>query len=313
VSAPCRPIDGGVRYLCGQRAPEDLSLLPGTDWLVASWLNGGLAVIDTVSLTTTLLYPSPEVRGRADKATYADCPGPLVADEGARIGFAGTGVRRESDGTFTLYAVRFGRHQRIDVLQVDVSGRRPVASWRGCVIPPASLAANDVAALPDGGFVATNWNATAPGEVWEWQRDAGWRVLPGTETAPGPNGVLVSPDGAWVYFAGWQDRSVYRVSRGRSPQQLDRAAVGFHADNLNFAPDGTILAAGQGCFQSTCQGEASSVRVSRVHPQTLQVTPLVDAPESAAFGGSTTAVQIGAAIWVGSFRSDRIAIFPLRR
>jgi hypothetical protein len=287
--------------------------LTGTDWVVASWLNGGLAVINTISHATVPLYPAPEARDRVDKVSYADCPGSPTADTGARFGVAGTGVSRENSGVFTLYAARFGRQRAVDVFQVDVSGTAPVATWVGCVIPPGSVGVNDVAALPDGGFVSTNWSATAPGEVWEWQPKQGWKVLPGTENSPGPNGVVVSSDGRWVYFAGWQNRSVYRVSRGVAPPQLERAVVGFHADNLNFAPDGSILAAGQSCFQATCEGRQSAVRVSRVEPRTLQVTPLVDQPDTASFGGATTAIQIGATLWVGSFRSDRVAVFPLPR
>ena len=174
---------------------------------------------------------------------------------------------------------------------------------------PDSVAVNDVAPLPGGGFVSTNWSATAPGEVWDWQARQGWQVLPGTEHIPGPNGILVSADGRWVYFAGWQNRSVYRVSRSVSPPTLDRVTVDFHADNLNFAPDRSILAAGQACFQATCQGQNSAVRVARVNPETLAVVPLVDQPDTATFGGSTTAIQIGSDIWVGSFRGDRLAIF----
>jgi hypothetical protein len=89
--------------------------------------------------------------------------------------------------------------------------------------------------------------------------------------------------------------------------------VDFHPDNLNFAPDGSILAAGQSCVQATCEGRASTVRVSRVDPQSLQVTPLIDHAETAAFGGATTAIQVGIDIWVGSFRADRVAIFPQQR
>ena len=43
---PCTP--GGTQYICGQQAPEDLVLVPNSDWVVASVFagSGGIRLIN---------------------------------------------------------------------------------------------------------------------------------------------------------------------------------------------------------------------------------------------------------------------------
>jgi hypothetical protein len=48
ASPDCRS-EGDLSFVCGPRKPEDLAVLPGTDWLIASGMEegGGLHLIDT--------------------------------------------------------------------------------------------------------------------------------------------------------------------------------------------------------------------------------------------------------------------------
>ena len=71
-------------------------------------------------------------------------------------------------------------------------------------------------------------------------------------------------------------------------------------DNIRWAADGTLLAAGQG-------GGASIV--VKVDPKTLRLREIVRHGDTPAFGASTVAVEVGKELWVGSFRGDRLAIF----
>ncbi|MCC7044744.1 MAG: SMP-30/gluconolactonase/LRE family protein [Acidobacteria bacterium] len=258
----------------------------------------------------TMLYPSERLAIRPDATTYAGCPGPPPAT-GAVAGYAGLGVSVRGAGGYTVYASRFGRDRAVDVFDVYTSGATPAAAWVGCVRPPDAVSVNDLAPLPGGGFVSTNWSATVPGEVWEWLPARGWAVLPGTEGIDGPNGIQVSADGRTVYFAGWGARRMYKVTRGTAPPRLDSVPVDFHPDNINFAADGTLLVAGQSCRLADCQGRPDRFHVARIDPATLIVTPIVEQVSTPAFGAATTALQIGDGIWVGSFRSNRIAIFPV--
>jgi hypothetical protein len=51
--------------------------------------------------------------------------------------------------------------------------------------------------------------------------------------------------------------------------------------------------------------------VVRIDPKTMQVTQLINQPDTDIFCCSTDASPIGNELWIGSFRSDRIAVFPL--
>ena len=67
----------------------------------------------------------------------------------------------------------------------------------------------------------------------------------GQESA-GANGLELSKDGKWFYVAQWGNRSFMRVSRGQTPVVRDTLMLGFRVDNVRWAPDGTLLVAGQG-------------------------------------------------------------------
>jgi sugar lactone lactonase YvrE len=138
------------------------------------------------------------------------------------------------------------------------------------------------------------------GELWEWHTGKGWRKVPGSEAA-GANGVEVSKDGKWLYVAAWGSQSFLRLSRGQTPVKRDTVPLGFRVDNIRFAGDGSILAAGQG---------QQTTNVVRVDPKTLKKTELINQPNTESFASGTVAIPIGNDLWVGSFRGDRIAIFP---
>ena len=138
------------------------------------------------------------------------------------------------------------------------------------------------------------------GELWEWHTENGWRKVPGSEAA-GANGVEVSKDGKWLYVAAWGSQSFLRLSRGQTPVKRDTVPLGFRVDNIRFAPDGSILAAGQG---------QQTTNVVRVDPETLKITELINQPNTESFASGTVAIPIDNDLWVGSFRGDRIAIFP---
>ena len=87
---------------------------------------------------------------------------------------------------------------------------------------------------------------------------------------------------------------------------MDSVPVGFRLDNIRWAPDGTLLAAGQG---GTAPSQTSNV--VKVSPDTLKLQELVRHPSMEGFGVTTVAIQVAGELWLGSVRGDRIAIFPL--
>ena len=111
-----------------------------------------------------------------------------------------------------------------------------------------------------------------------------------------------------VYVAAWGGQSLIpRVARGR-PHRMrplrHEVPLGFRVDNIHWARDGSLLVAGQG------EAPASSV-VVKINPGTLAVREVLRHRDTPAFGAATAAVEVGRELWVGSFRGDRLAIFPL--
>ena len=143
------------------------------------------------------------------------------------------------------------------------------------------------------------------GELWEWHTGAGWKIVPGSATS-GANGIEISKDGKWFYMGGWGNQTFIRFTRGQTPVKRDEVPVGFRLDNLRWAPDGSLLAAGQ---EVPARGIATS-RVSKIDPNTLNVREVVRYPYNDVFSLSTGAIQVGQEIWVGSVRGDKIARFP---
>jgi hypothetical protein len=317
-SAACQPV-GDVQFICGQDAPEDLVIVPGSPWVVASVFSprGGIRLIDAQSRTTTLAYPSADSKERFDAVTYKTCPGPPSAEQKASFRTHGLAIRPAKDAVHTLYVVHHGTRESIEVFELDARARPPMLTWIGCAVAPDPVGLNEVVALPGGGFVATDFLARgidaaargrmlageANGALWEWQPGTGWKMLPGSE-ASGANGLEISPDGQWFYVAAWGSQSFFRLSRGQTPMKRDTVPLGFRADNVRWAPDGSLLVAGQGGT-----GQEQTSNVVKIDPNTLKVTDVIRHPNSPEFGAGTVAVQIANELWVGSFRGDRIARF----
>ncbi len=138
----------------------------------------------------------------------------------------------------------------------------------------------------------------------------GWTRIPGSEDTA-PNGLEISKDGRWLYIAGWREEKLTRLSRGQTPVQKDVVAVGFRPDNLRMSPDGLVIfAAGHGNLQTPREPLRETSNVATIDPQTLEVRRIFRHPAIEGFVASTTAIQIGNEIWLGTHRGERIAYFP---
>jgi hypothetical protein len=303
--AGCEP-DGPVTFICGQVGPEDFAVLPDSQWVLASGMaaNGAIRLVNVRDHTTTVLFPTDAPSQQLDKAAYPSCPGPLNPAERARFRAHGFYLQPGRGPVHTLLMVHHGERESVEVFRVDVSGKAPALTWTGCAVAPANTSLNSVVALPEGGFAATNFQTKTPGEVWEWNAKSGWQKVPGSELA-GPNGIEISKDGRSLYIASWAGQAIVRLSRGQTPVKLETTSVTFRPDNLRWAPDGTLLAAGQGGT-----GATAGSFVARVDPATMKAQEIINYPNSRLFSSGTVAIQIGKEIWVGSVRGDRIAVFP---
>ena len=313
LAADCEA-DGDVRFLCGPVSPEDLAAVPESPWLIASGMedDGFLYLADTRDFSSSVLYPTANARPQHDTAMYGGCSGPDMN------GFRPHGINlsSEADGSQTLYVVRHGAREAIEVFTINRAGTVPSLTWVGCVMAPESVIFNSVVGLPGGGIAATHMQLPS-GAVWEWQPGQDWTEVPGSETA-GPNGLEVSADGRWFYIGGWGTRSLIRLSRGQVPVQKQAVDVGHHIDNVRWAPDGALFAAGhvgpemssiiQCMNQRQCDGVSS--RVTRVDPETLSAELIVNYPSNEHLILGTVAIQVDDEIWVGGIAGgDRIARF----
>jgi hypothetical protein len=324
--------EGAVRFICGMVSPEDLVSVPGTDWIIVSGYEGGgaLHVVNARTDRSVQVFPVPTPRVRLDARAYPDCREPPDPAEKDKFSAHGLNVGAGQGGLHTLYMVHHGFRESIEVFEVDAKPAIPTFTWIGCIVAPETESLNGVAPLPGGGLVATSnyprgdddarVRAQAgmnTGEVWEWQSTRGWSIVPGSES-PGPNGIEVSSDGAWLYVNLWPVRKFMRLSRGLTPVKKEVIDLPFHPDNIRWQRDGSLLSAGHyaptakrasECLRTTCAD--ASAKVARIDPATLRFQEVVNYPSNDVFFGATAALQVGKEIWIGSVRGDRIARYPV--
>ena len=323
---------GEYSYICGPVSAEDLVLIPGTKWVVASGFGGSvtLYLVDSEQKTWGNFYPAGEPRARQNMVTYGACPG---SPDPNRFVAHGLNIRPGADGHSTLYVVGHGEREAIEVFDVDASGDVPVLTWTGCVMTPDGMQANSVASLADGSLFATiplyngilineAFTGRLTGAVYEWSPgDTGFTKIEGTEM-PYANGIEVSDDGQEFYVASSGLQKVLAFSNS-NPSRLLRSskALSFIPDNLHMGSDGSLITAGLAIVDSVCGDVQMSLEfdlekfascprpftVLAVDPQSMQGSVLASSPAQKQFSNITMALEVGAELWIGTFAGDRIA------
>jgi hypothetical protein len=241
-------IHGEIEILCGTRQPEDLELAPDGKFLIATqFINqgragasgGGLILFDLAKKT----FNRMTVTAEPDKS-WGDstCPGPI----GEALVSHGESLARRRDGRWALYVVNHGGRESIEMFELKPSAGAWALVWRGCEVAQHDY--NDVAILPDGGFVGTyptglsSGNNSPTGYVARWTPGKGESEVPGTRMRL-PNGVVVSADGRYMYVNEFGAKIVrkYDLVDGK---EGDSAKVDFLPDNLTWTKEGRLLVAG---------------------------------------------------------------------
>jgi len=307
---PCDPA-GEVRFVCDMISPEDIAVIPDADWAIVSGAQEGgrIHAVHVRDKTAEILFPADGAVERLDATTYPTCPGALRDGEFRAHGLY---LKARTAGPHTLYVVHHGTRESIEVFEVDAGVSPPGLAWVGCVPALSSLSLNSVVALPEGGVATTS----APTDnVWEWHTTTGWRPVPGSD-GTAPNGIEISPDGRWLYIAGWAEEKMTRISRGRTPVEREEIDLGFRPDNLRWSAGGVILAAGHtdrdgNSITNPRAPLTETSNVAAIDPETLEVRRILVQPALDGFVASTTAVQVGDELWLGSYRGDRMAYLPM--
>ena len=320
-AAGCETV-GQIQFICGVISSEDLAVVPGSEWVIASGNQegGAIQLVSVRDKTARVLFPTAAPRERLDSTTYPTCPGPIDLTERAQFRAHGIYLTPGQNAVHTLYVVHHGTRESVEVFEFEARATPPVLTWVGCAVAPEAratppvltwvgcavapetLGLNAVVALPDGGFATTSYWT---GDVWEWHTTSGWASVPGSEDTA-PNGLEISADGQWFYIAGWSEEKVTRLSRGRTPVEKDVVKIGFRPDNLRMAPDGSMFATGHRDFQLPSE----SSNVATIDPDTLEFSVIFRHPSIDGFAAATTAVQVGNEIWLGTNRGEMIAYFP---
>lgn len=310
---------GNAEIICGTRAPEDFELTPDGKYLiVANFGKGDDAPIDLFELATRKFANMPLSAEAKKNWGVVACKESI----GDKISPHGLSLSKRTSGEWQLYVVNHNVRESMEMYELLQEGKSWKLIWRGCAL--ADKPYNDVAALPDGGFVATrpqaiqkqgqNLFAGEPsGNVARWSATSGEKVLPGSEYGY-PNGVLVSADGRYAYVSGWTTRDFHKYDLA-GKKEVGKVAFTFMPDNLTWTADGKILAAGINGVSGNCPAASTNpciqgFGVAEIDPATLKVRVLYDSKGKALINGVSIAIQAGKKIYVGSFQGTRLVILP---
>jgi len=327
AQSSCAPT-GDVSYVCGPKNPEDLVLVPGTQWIVSSGMaeGAGFYLIDSKAGAFSPLA----FTARPDSA-FANCPTPPTAQT---LNSHGLNVRATGANRARLYVVGHGGREAIEVFDVDATGARPTLTWRGCVLMPEGLAANSVASFADGAIVATVLfmpgttfadaviERKPTGAVYEWSPGKpGFELVRGTEL-PANNGIEVSADGREIYVASSGLQTIVAFSHSNPARQLRTTReLPFTPDNVHLATDGRLVTAGMAVDVPACAAAQDLEAIARcprptiavaIDPATMQDTVIATTSATPAFSNATMVLPVGREAWIGTFSGDRIARAPLR-
>ncbi len=326
---------GDLHFVCGVMAPEDMVIIPGTDWVISGVMSSedttGLYLVNSNSKVVSSLYSPQEGRNRLNRNLYGACPGtPNLANFASH----GLAIQTEvnSNGIYSFYAVSHGDREAIEVFELDASSDTPEITWTGCVLMPEGLDANDVSAMRDGTILATVLmhpgfgfddllSGVPTGGVYKWIPGSdGFFMLEGSELA-GNNGLQVSSDETEIFVAASGVGAIFTIANSNPTRVLRRTrTMDFGPDNIVYDSNGYLLTAGMRIDEPACAGQspvsgcARGSIVSYIHPDTMVDTVIVDVPGNPEFNGATMGIIPGGReVWIGSFTSPRIAYQLLNR
>lgn len=323
----CEP-QAGITPLCDLQRPEDLEPLDATTLLVSEYGSlggapGYLGLFDAADDSYRRLDTT-----RTGKRDWGDTD----CAQSPPAALSPHGIHHSPRAPARVLVVNHGERESIELFELgrgDDTAERQL-TWRGCVRAPEGAWLNDVAGLPDGGFVVTHMvsreldehelvvaerERRITGWVWRWHPQRGWSRVPGSEGGL-PNGIEISDDGRVAYINEYFGDRVTALDIERGERLWQTAVSG--PDNNSFAADGSLLVA------SHLQGLDSvfACNTSRDRPCTLpyaivaldiasgRARTVLTGGGSDPMGAATVAVQLGSDLYIGSFVGDRMVRRP---
>jgi hypothetical protein len=330
------PPVGVLGTVCGFANPEDVEGVPQARLVLVSEMRVGheggalAALVPGGAPVVRRLWPGGREPGDVRS-------GPVVGDPACTTPpgegvFSPHGIASAPGEVAGVVRVAVVDHQpareAIELFDLHGAGEGASLTWRGCVPMLPATVGNDLAIAPDGEIVVANFAPAmhglafvfsqikgglgrATGDVMGWDRENGWRHVPGTE-APLPNGVAVSRDGGIIFYSESGAKEIARVSRaGGSPA---RTAVRGNPDNLAWSSRGTLLVGSHtdGPALLTCvlgrRPCPTGWSLLEIDPRTLIVTELLH-HDGSVIGAVASATEIDGRFYLGSVFGDRIGVW----
>ena len=320
----------GITAHCGYQNPEDLVLTPDGELLVVSEM--GEFMMDTPGALSALSLASGERTsiaidwsGEGDRWGDPACPAPDVAAFSPH----GIDLITLADGRHELLVVNHGLREAVEFFELASTDGAWQLAWRGCALPPGDPFINDVAALQDGGFFVTHmWdksstleavaarllNGETTGWVWEWQADAGFSKVPGSDQLM-PNGIAVDAANEKLFVNVYFGNKTVRIDRASGA--VDGEFEVRQPDNITVDAEGTLWVAshrhdalGQSCAAVTEGPCLLPYEIVRADADTLETEVVVEG-DGAPMGYATVALRVGDRLYMGSAHGDRVASVDL--
>lgn len=326
----CEPL-GDIRPVCGMQTPEDMAALPdGRHLLLANFGGmhdgtGGLSLFDTQTETSRQLFPPEDGQLGPVGEIWGDtgCAPPSLE----LFSPHGTHLHQLADGRWRYLVVNHGGREAIELFEVQAQGAGTALAWRGCVKPAPDTFVNDVVGLSNGDLVYTRMFHNAgrleqllsalgrnTGDLWRWNREAGLRMLPGTE-ANQPNGIEISPDERHVFANMYFTGEVWKVDVETG--EVVATAPVASGDNSAWGSDGRLWVVTHqdrminllSCFGEQDSPCGAGFEIFAIDPVTMTVES-VFAHRGAPMGAATVAVPQAGRVYMGSFVGDRLISVP---
>lgn len=325
-AAQIDPCKDTVGVICGIAKPEDIELISGTPWMMVSELGGGakpgrILLIDPDTNARRVL--AEKVPSVSEGSAFPQCGPPPEA-----LRPRGFHLSQDQSGSSRLLVVAGARIERYRVL---ITPTDVALTWDGCVTVPSEILANDVAALPDGGFVVSHMYdpprnlmlnlkfvlGLDTGYAAKWTPEAGWSKIPNTDVSFA-NGIQVDPSTSRVYISSMFTQRIIAVDPDGS-DRIESERSPIQADNLSWSSDGRLIGAGHTGFPvygiSRCRdiGDAPCsfpFAILAFDKQTLKSETLFESPTGSIPGASVAALK-DKKLFLGTAFGDRITQISL--
>jgi hypothetical protein len=326
----CLP-DPQLAYVCGLEKPEDLVVIPGTRWLVASSFTpgGGIRLVDGEARVARHWYTGAANQVDPQPGAYLPCPGPPDPE---LLHTRGLSLRPLGDDRWRLLVVNHGGREAIELFDVWLADGEPQITWRGCLPMLAGQVANSVTSFSDGTVLVTVLTrpgttigdfmlGRSTGAVWQWRPgEAGFTQLSGTQL-PGNNGIETDPDQRHFYVVSFGLHAVAVFDRQDTSAPIDLiTAPDFMPDNIRWT-EGKLLLTGMRLDEPACGGLRQVINgaadpmlchrgwvVGELLPGEGRIATVSYGHPQPGFNGHSVGVIWREELWLGSFQSDRLAI-----